>query len=113
MTTTIEATGNYYSILSDLTALLLELQSEIGDEYRAPDDDGDEPSMQVTIGVNANGSAWGWQSGDNSYTGGAYSFPHWGVATLYRDLDEQQIAGIARGMLDEAFEPVFDACRDA
>ncbi|MCP3665728.1 MAG: hypothetical protein GY696_25075 [Gammaproteobacteria bacterium] len=43
----------------------------------------DIPCLQVTIGVSDDGKTWGYQTGDNSYTGGAYGFPHWGVTYVY------------------------------
>ena len=48
------------------------------------------PSLQVTIG--ADDSGWGYQTGDNSYSGGAYGFANWGVAALYRDSDPAEFA---------------------
>jgi hypothetical protein len=32
----------------------------------------------LTVGIDTKGN-FGWQSGDNSYSGGAYGFPIWGV----------------------------------
>ena len=73
-----------------LAALIAELQPTIDDDYRACDDS-DEPSMLLTIGVDAKG--WGWQTGDNSYTGGAYSQAnYWGVVTLTRYEDAETLA---------------------
>ena len=74
-----------------LAALIAELQPTIDDDYRAYDDsDSDEPSMLLTIGVDAKG--WSWQTGDNSYTGGAYSRADWGVVALTRDADAETLA---------------------
>ena len=45
-------------------------------------DENSEGVQMLTIGasVDDNGDvAWSWQSGDNSYTGGAYPYEHWGV----------------------------------
>ena len=70
-----------------IAALLRELKPTIGDEYRASDDSEDNtPGMCVTIGADETG-AWSWQTGDNSYTGGAYGMPYWGVISLYRRSD--------------------------
>ena len=69
---------------SELRGLLMALKRDIRDEYRASDDPDDHlPGMQVTIGWNEDGD-WSWQTGDNSYTGGAYGYPHWAVISLYR-----------------------------
>lgn len=42
-----------------------------------------------------------WQTGDNSFTGGAYGFPYWGTAAVYRDSD------IARQVVDEIAECII------
>jgi hypothetical protein len=68
--------------LAEIRSLLIELKKTIGDDYRA-DGDCDYPSMCVTIGADGKGN-WRYQTGDNSYTGGAYGYPHWAVITLDR-----------------------------
>lgn len=84
----------------DLVALVSSLIPTIGDEYRAPEGTlDDEPSMQLTVGFSADGSEYGYQTGDNSYTGGAYGFPHWAVVTLTRDSRPDEIA---REIIDQA-----------
>lgn len=93
---------NETEMLNDVSGLLQALQTDIGDDSRAPGcEDDDEPSMQVTIGVSEDGASWGWQTGDNSYSGGAYSFPYWGVVTLARDSD---CIALAQDAIDQAFE---------
>ena len=69
----------------DLEALLKSLKPTIGNEYRAHPDD-TIPGISVTIGaeVTEDGIAWNYQTGDNSYTGGAYGFAHWGICDLHR-----------------------------
>lgn len=84
---------------TEVAALLAELIPTIGDEYRASDDD-DTPSMLVTVGADESG-AWSYQTGDNSFTGGAYGFLAWGVGYLYRDSDPR---AVARGIVDEIAE---------
>lgn len=44
-----------------------------------PLQDDDDHSVQLTVGLNDAGTEWGYQTGDNSFTGGAYSSPHWAV----------------------------------
>lgn len=84
------------SVLVEWTRLLKSLKKDIGDEYRASDDPDDEtPGMQVTFGVTINddGSlSWSYQTGDNSYTGGAYDHPYWGVVSLYRRSRSREVA---------------------
>ena len=68
--------------LADITRLVAELIPTIGDEYRASEDD-TEPSMMLTIG--ADNAGWSYQTGDNSYSGGAYSYATWGIGYLTRE----------------------------
>ena len=63
---------------------------QIGDEYRATDED-TEPSMQLTIACNDSMTEWNYQTGDNSYFGGAYGLPHWAIVYLYRDSKPEDI----------------------
>lgn len=76
--------------IKELRALLIDLKSRIQPDYRASEED-TLPSMQVTIGANTNGE-WSYQTGDNSYAGGAYSYPHWAVITLYRRSNSTDLA---------------------
>ena len=92
--------------IKQIRQLLIELKNQIRDEYRAfEDDDSDVPSMQITIAT-TDGKTWGWQTGDNSYTGGAYSFRHWHVLCLERRSNSTALAREAvhelRGMVAES-----------
>jgi hypothetical protein len=74
-----------------LTALIAGLIPKIGDDYRASDDPSDDvPGMQITIGADEDG--WSYQTGDNSYTGGAYGYQYWGLGAIYRDSDPAEVA---------------------
>lgn len=69
---------------TEIYRLLISLKREIDDDYRASDDPfDDQPGMNVTIACNEHGK-WNYQTGDNSFTGGAYGLPHWAVISLYR-----------------------------
>ena len=46
------------------------------------DDTEDECSNQLTVGLPNSGDEWSYQTGDNSYIGGAYCFPHWAVVSF-------------------------------
>jgi len=74
----------------DIVGLLKELKNQIDDDYRAFDDD-EIPGMQVTIGYDDKTGKWNYQTGDNSYSGGAYGFPHWAVIGLYRDSNVKEL----------------------
>lgn len=90
--------------LAELTELAKVLQPTIEDDYRASDDrDDDTPAMLVTIGADAKG--WSWQTGDNSFTGGAYGYAHWGVCTLSR---EDEPAEFAEAILKDLEDTVDD-----
>lgn len=77
----------------EIEGLLKALKPEIGDEYRAHEESS-LPSMQVTVGAEMiDGEiAWNYQTGDNSYTGGAYGFSNWGTADLYRRSNTKELA---------------------
>lgn len=76
--------------------LLRELKGQIGDDYRASDDPDDNlPGMQVTIGATPSDDGylnWDYQTGDNSYSGGAYLHHNWGVVSLYRKSNCRELA---------------------
>lgn len=79
------------------TRLFKSLKQQIGDDYRASDDPDDNmPGMQVTIGFTPESEdklcSWHYQTGDNSYSGGAYGHPHWAVVSLYRRSNSRQLA---------------------
>ena len=90
-------------LVPEWTELFKALKKHIGDEYRARDDD-TLPGMCVTIGFTpaADDTAgnitvhkparWNYQTGDNSYTGGAYGHPHWAVVSLYRRSNCRELA---------------------
>ena len=47
------------------------------------------PGMDLTLATD--GNQWSYQTGDNSYTGGAYSLPHWAVLTIMPDTTYQEL----------------------
>jgi len=78
--------------IGELRALFISLKSAIEDDFRADEfDESDTPSMCVTIGANERGE-WSYQTGDNSFTGGAYGFPDWAVVTLHRRSNSTELA---------------------
>ena len=76
---------------SEIVELVAQLLPTIADDYRASDEDS-EPSMQLTVATDDSGAEWSYQTGDNSYSGGAYCLPHWGVVSLYRDSEPAEVA---------------------
>jgi hypothetical protein len=91
------------AIVKQWTRLLINLKQSIADEYRASDED-TLPGMQVTFGLGEDQDgelAWSYQTGDNSFTGGAYGFSAWGVVSLYR---RSNCLELAEAAFDEASE---------
>lgn len=88
-------------IVNQWAALLRLLKRDIGDEYRRPGDPEDTtPGMLVTFGLDERGG-WSYQTGDNSYTGGAYGFHYWGLAYLNRRSNCKELA---QGAFNDAAE---------
>ena len=91
------------------TKLLESLKRDIEDDYRCSDDPGDDtPGMCVTIGFTPETEekdySWHYQTGDNSFSGGAYLHRNWGVIYLYRDSD---VAELVKQAADEIGESAY------
>lgn len=92
----------------EIRSLLIRLKREIGDDYRCSDDPHDNtPGMPVTVAT-TDGESWSYQTGDNSYTGGCYSHPHWSLIYLYR---RSNCTELAREAVEELLGMVEDAKR--
>ena len=75
----------------DMVALIKELKTNIGDDYRATDDPEDTvPGMQLTVGADSNN--WGYQTGDNSDSGAAYFYANWATVSIYRRSNSHHLA---------------------
>ena len=77
--------------LSGIADLIRDVQADISPEYRAFDGD-DEPGIQLTVACDDAGEDYSYQTGDNSYTGGAYHYPHWAVVGVYEDSGPEALA---------------------
>ena len=66
----------------------------------------DEPCFQVTFGVTLREDSfeWGWQSGDNSFSGPAYFHPHWAIVYLTPNSDLAEVAASACEQIQEDAE---------
>ena len=93
--------------INELRSLFIELKQDIGDDYRCTldDDDAGPPSMDVTIGWTPETGSYSYQTGDNSYTGGAYGHPYWAVVYLDRRSNSTEMAREVRRQLDELVWP--------
>ena len=100
--TTIE--NQIAKLVPEWTRLLKELKKDIADDFRATDED-TIPGMCVTIGFTPESEdrdcCWNYQTGDNSFTGGAYSHPHWAVIYLYRRSNCLELAKDAANQIAE------------
>lgn len=85
--------------LSEIEGLVNAVKAEISDEYRASEDD-DEPGIQLTVGWDGK-TDWSYQTGDNSFTGGAYGYQHWAVVSVYRDTKAEDLANDIHEQLEE------------
>lgn len=92
----------------EIVSLLTAIKGDIADDYRCTDDpDDDTPGMCVTIGASPDGR-WSYQTGDNSFMGGAYGHPVWGVVYLTRDTDPEEAADTALDEIAEQMEYVAE-----
>lgn len=98
----------YSRLERQITLLLKSLKPQIGNDYRASDDpDDNTPGMCVTVGATPqdDGSlSWHYQTGDNSYSGGAYGHHNWGVVSLYRRSNCKELAHDCVDQIAESIE---------
>lgn len=95
------------AMIPQWTRLFKSLKQDIGDDYRCSDDpDDDKPGMTVTIGFTPSTEdkdcSWHYQTGDNSYSGGAYGHAHWAVCYLYRRSNSLELAKEAADQIGES-----------
>ncbi len=95
--------------IEQITALVADLIPTIADDYRV-DEESAVPGMLLTVGADADG--WSYQTGDNSYTGGAYGYASWGLGYIYRDSDPLDVANSIADDLEcneppDDFVPIF------
>ena len=94
-------------LIKDLAELIKQLKPAIEGNFSAyeeidPEDAGDPPSMLLTVGWSAESGEWSWQTGDNSYTGGAYHYPTWATVAIHRRSNSKELARDIRNQLSEA-----------
>lgn len=86
--------------INELKSLFVHLKTTIGDEYHSDGDEpGSPPSMDVTIGWTPEDGGWNFQTGDNSFTGGAYGHHYWAVVYLTRRSNSTELAREVRSQL--------------
>lgn len=85
----------------ELAKLIDSIKPDIEDDFR--DNEDEEPGIDITIGCSYD-EEWSYQTGDNSYTGGAYSHPFWGVGRITRRCNSRELAKeIIEDCLDQAY----------
>ena len=58
--------------------------------------------FDITVATNADGSGeWGWQTGDNSFSGDCYFYRHWAIGQIDTDTDPAELARDLRDQLEE------------
>ena len=88
--------------IKDLSGLIKAIKPDIDDSYVAEEET--LPGIDLTIGFDPDTSNWNWQTGDNSYTGGAYGYPVWAVTRIYRRSDSRELARELREQLAEQID---------
>jgi hypothetical protein len=86
--------------ITKLSALVRHVKKSIGDEYRAFEEE-NIPGIQLTVACDDEGS-WDYQTGDNSYSGAAYFYPHWAVVGVYRRSNSKEVARDLQSQLSDA-----------
>lgn len=87
------------TLRDEMVELVKALIPTISDDCRTSDED-EEPSIQLTVGIDDKGH-WNYQTGDNSFTGGAYGFQHWSVVYLCKDSKPEDVADDIVGQYEE------------
>lgn len=88
--------------IKDVAALVRHVKTQVpaaDPDYIADEDD--KPGIDLTIGVNTLTGDWSYQTGDNSYTGGAYGYRDWGVTRVYRATNSRECARDLIAQIDE------------
>ena len=57
--------------------------------------------IDITVACDEHGTTWNYQTGDNSYTGGAYSLPHWAVSSINEDTSADDLYEDIIGQLED------------
>lgn len=86
---------HYSTFRKDTEVLLKGLKKECLDR--------EVKELEVTVGVTPTeeGLAWNYQTGDNSFTGGAYGHPHWVCLYLTRRSNCRELSRDAVEQLKE------------
>lgn len=97
-----------FPTIKDVAALVRHVKSQVPRKSEAAAEDyidrfsgQNSPSIDLTIGFNPETSEWSWQTGDNSFTGGAYGYPVWAVTSIYKTDNSTRVAKDLISQLEE------------
>jgi hypothetical protein len=82
---------------------------DIDDDCRAFEDD-EEPGILLTVGWEPQTGGWAFQTGDNSFSGAAYSYPVWAVVGVYSRSNCRELAREILSQLGEAEYNDYHRC---
>jgi len=85
-----------YPTIKEISLVIRFIKPDICDDYLA--DDETIPGIDITIGHDPKTGEWDYQTGDNSFTGGAYGYPNWAVGRVYRRTNSR---GLAKDLIDQ------------
>lgn len=75
---------------------------ELIEDIRIRDIDQDDGYIDITIASNGTDpNDWGYQTGDNSYTGACYFYHHWAIGTIDFQTDPKELASDLLDQLEE------------
>ena len=93
--------GPNFPSVAELASLVSDVKKDIRDANEQDEED-DVPGIHLTVGADGKGK-WSYQTGDNSYSGGAYGFRHWGQCDVYPGTNPREAAQEILGELRESF----------
>lgn len=60
-----------------------------------------EKDLCLTFATDASHQTWAVQTGDNSYAGPCYSYPHWVVVWISKDFNAKELQSLSQYVFDE------------
>lgn len=87
--------------IKELAQLIRDIKKDgIDDDFRAYEGD-EEPGILLTIGCSYD-KPWSFQTGDNSFSGGAYGHRFWGIGAITRTCNSVELA-----------KEIIDGCQES
>lgn len=86
--------------------------SRLENNFYSNDEHEDSEMDTLTIGTNfeinefTNKCEWGFQTGDNSYSGGAYAYRHWAVIEYDLNSDPDELTD---NLIDQLYEHLINS----